>query len=135
MEDKQIRMDWYGVKVIKKLTLKGEPKKGLLDEKYDDKNTYYEEVVITAYAKSFEHAYEIVEEKLKEEEAYPNIYGQTVLWEVVAFVDCFLIYDEMRNGTELYSSIRKVPKDVNDKEFTNKLYNEIEEGCWMARHL
>jgi len=135
MDNEEIRMDWYGVKVIKKLTLKGEPKKEWSDEKYDDKNTYYEEVIIAAYAKSFEHAYEIVEEKLKEEESYPNIYGQTVLWEVVEFVDCFLIYDEINNGTELYSSIRKVPKDVSDKAFVDKLYNKIEEGCWMAKHL
>ena len=54
--------NWYGVKIIKEIIVKGEPDINLIDEFYEDNNEkYYEESLLLVKAQSFEHAYKIAE--------------------------------------------------------------------------
>lgn len=129
--------NWYVVKIIKKLNIKGNPKKELLNEYYDDTTQHFEETAVIVKAQSFEHAYKIAEKNaLSDNSSYSNIYGQEVSWNFVKAVDCFLICDEIKSGTELYSCFYKVPKSINDDEFIkNNIFKDVEEGCRMARSL
>lgn len=98
--------NWYGVKIIKKLTIKGQPKEELINEDYDDTIQNFEESIVVVRAQSFEHAYKIAEKgAVKYEEPYYNIYGQEVSWDIVGAVDCFFIYDDLKTNTEIYSML------------------------------
>ncbi len=129
--------NWYGVKIIKKLIVKGQAKEELINEKYDDTIQNFEESIVVVKAQSFEHAYKIAEKgATKYEEPYYNIYGQEVFWEIVGAIDCFYIYDNLETNTEIYSCYYKVPKSLSNQEFIeNNILKNIEEGCHMGRHL
>ena len=129
--------NWYGVKLIKKLNIKGKPKKELIDEYYKDTVQNFEETIVVVKAQSFDQAYKIAEEKaLKDNEPYHNIYGQEVSWDLVKAIDCFLIYDEIESGTEVYSCFYQTSKAVSDNSFIqNNIVKDIEDGCRMGRSL
>lgn len=134
---KNSNWDWYAVKIIKKLNVKGKPKKELLDEYYDDATQHFEETIVVVKAQSFEHAYKIAEKNaLNSNVQYYNIYGQEVSWCFVKAVDCFLIYDEIKTGTEIYSCFYKTSKSISANDFIkNNIFKDIEEGCRMSRRL
>ncbi len=129
--------NWYGVKIIKQIIVEGEPDETLLDEFYeDDGKQWFEESLILVRAQSFEHAYKIAEIKArKDNDFYPNKYGQQVAWKFVEAVDCFLILDELKSGAEVYSCFHTTAKDRTAEDFLNLWFNNSEEGCHKARHL
>lgn len=133
---KQSKWDWYGVKIIKQIVIKGEPNEKLIDEFYDDSKQHFEETIMLVRAQSFDHAYKIAESKAtKDNGFYLNIYRQQVAWKFIAAVDCFLILDELKTGAELYSCFHFTAKDTTTKEFLDKWFNSTENGCRMVRHL
>ena len=136
---KQSKWDWYGVKIIKQIIIKGEPDEKLIDEFYDDDGKqHFEEIVMLVRAQSFDHAYKIAEGKATKDwanEFHPNMYGQQVAWKFIAAVDCFLILDELKSGAELYSCFHVVSKDTTAEEFLDKWFSSTENGCRPARHL
>lgn len=129
--------NWYGVKIIKQILVEGEPDKMLLDEFYeDDGKQDYEESLMLVRAQSFEHAYKVSEEKAKKDnDFYPNMYGQQVAWKFVEAVDCFLILDELKSGAEVYSCFHTTAKGMTTDEFLNLWFNNSDNGCHKARHM
>lgn len=134
---KESNWNWYSVKIIKKLNIKVKPKKEFLDEYYDDKVQNFEESIVIVKAQSFEHAYKTAEKKvLNDSMSYYNIYGQEVSWDFIEAVDCFLIDNEIRTGTEIYSCFYKTSKSISDDDFIeNNILKDAEQGCRMARQL
>lgn len=128
---------WYGVKIIKQLIIEGEPDEALLDEFYeDDSEQQFEESLMLVRAQSFEHAYKIAEKKAKKDsDFYSNIYGQQVAWKLVEAVDCFLILDELKSGTEVYSCFHSAAREVTTEDFLNLRFSNPNKGCHKARHL
>ena len=47
--------------------------------------------------------------------AYRNCKGQLVTLEVVSYADCFLVYDEGEDVTEVYSSIKKTNATMTEE--------------------
>ncbi|HAN21561.1 MAG: hypothetical protein A2Y15_09585 [Clostridiales bacterium GWF2_36_10] len=128
---------WYGVKIIKEIIVVDEPDKNLIDEFYeeDDKH-HYEESLLLIKAPSFDHAYKIAEKATKKDnDFYPNIYGQQVAWKFIKAVDCFLILDKLKSSAEVYSCFHTSDKDTSTDEFLNTRFKSSDEGCRKARHL
>jgi len=97
--------DYYAVRIIKQIIVEGKPDPKRIDEYYDDDDRQsFEESIVLVHAQSSEHAYKIAEKKATQDEnPYPNMYGQQVLWKFIKAVDCFLILDELKSGAEIYS--------------------------------
>jgi len=127
---------YYGVRLFKRLVVFGEPIPELIDEFYEEESQkqYLEELVLLVRAKSPEHAFEIAEKKTMEyETADWNIYGQRMIWRLVDSIDCFVIYDELKTGAEIYSTfhatnINKKPDDYIDE------YYVPHSGCRKGRY-
>ena len=130
--------NYYGVKIIKQLIVKseGNPNNNQMDEySFDNDKQDFEEVIILVHAQSFDHAYEVAEKKAaKHEKSYLNIYNQQVVWKVIAAIDCFLICDELRSGTEIYSCFHTANKNENAKDFIKNQFH-ASEGCRKGRQL
>lgn len=76
-------------------------------------------------AQSSEHAYKIAKSKAIEfDESYQNPYGQQVHWKFIKAVDCYLILDELKSGTEIYSCLHNTDKDETADEFINKWFGQ-----------
>ena len=105
--------------------IEGEPDPSLIDEFYDDDDKQdFEESIMLVRAQSFDHAYKIAEQKATKCEApSTNIYGQQVLWKFIDAVDCFIIYDELKTGAEVYSCFHSTHKDTTAEEFIQKWFN------------
>ena len=119
--------NWYSVKLIKQLIIEGEPDKRLVDEFYiDDDEQTFEEILMLVKARSYEHAYKIAENKAKkDEEFFPNMYGQQAAWKLIKAVDCFLILDKLKSGIELFSCYHTTKENMTAEEFLNKYFKEI----------
>jgi hypothetical protein len=127
--------DFYGVRIIKQIIVEGEPNPTLIDEFYEDDNEqHFEESIMLIRAQSYEHAYKIAENKaIKDETPYPNKYGQKVVWKFIKAVDCFVILDELKSGTEVYSCFHTTSKSETASEFIKKWFSPS--GGWRkARH-
>lgn len=77
MKKKPKKWNYYGVKIIKQIIVKGDPISDLIDENFvKSTDQMFEESVILIHAQSFEHAYKIAERKSVEfNEPYKNQYG------------------------------------------------------------
>ena len=98
-------MDWYSVKLLYQMKISG---KAFRKDRFFRpwKRTFYEESILLVQADSFEAAYKTAEEQAKENcETYRNKYAQTVRVTLYSAVDCFLLADTPKHGTEVYSSI------------------------------
>lgn len=131
---KRSAWNWSGVKIIKQIVVHGEPAENLIDEYYkNDDVRHFEETIVLIRAQSFDHAYKIAEANAKRDnEPYPNIYGQMVFWKFIDAVDCFLIGDEIKSKTEVYSCFYTA--ETSTEHFMEKYYKD-ESGCRIARHL
>ena len=127
---------FYGVKIIKQIIVEGEPDSNLIDEFFgNDNEQHFEESLLIVRAQSFEHAYKIAEKKAMEnEEPYPNMYGQQVVWKFIEAVDCFEILDELKSGAEVYSCFHVTQKSESANEFIEKWFH-CPNGCRKARRL
>ena len=86
---------------------------------------FLEESILMIKAASFDDAYEKAERYAAESgicDAYRNCKGQLVTLEVVSYADCFLVFDDDEEVTEVYSSI-KIPNET----MTEKLIVSVEE--------
>lgn len=120
---KRSAWQYYGVKLIYQAMIVGDPILERVDEEYSNTHTFFEESVVLVHAQSFDHAYMIAEQKSKDHvEPYRNRYGQTVKYQLVDAIDCFLIGDKIANGMELYSSITPVEKEIASDEYLMQKY-------------
>ena len=86
---------------------------------------FLEESILMIKADSFDDAYERAERYVEDNgicDAYRNVKGQLVTLEVVSYADCFLVFDDDEEVTEVYSSI-KIPNET----MTEKLIVSVEE--------
>jgi Domain of unknown function (DUF4288) len=126
--------EWYAVKLLYEAIITGSPNPKTIDENYSTDKTY-EESIMLVKAQSFEHAYSIAEKKAKDEEMdYLNPYEEKVEWKFVKAIDCFILFDELQTGTELYSRFLHVPKDVSTGEFISYYYPETNEEDEVDRN-
>jgi len=115
--------NYYGVKLIYHFTVTGQPIAERIDENYSDTHTFFEESVMLVKARSPEHAYKIAEHKANDYvDTYTNLYGQTVKLKLVDAIDCFSIIDDLISGTELYSSILPVKREITPSEYLMQKY-------------
>jgi len=115
--------NYYGVKLVYQLIVTSEPIRERVDEKYNDTHTFFEESIILVRAQSSNHAYKIAEQKVsRHQEPYINPYGQKVECKLIEAIDCFLIDDPIKNGTELYSVITPVIKEMTPAEYLMRRY-------------
>ncbi|WP_176586238.1 DUF4288 domain-containing protein [Priestia megaterium] len=126
-KNKKLDLKWYGVKVLYKNSLIGEPNAEKLDENYED-HQIFEESILLIKARSFEQAYEIAEKKAKEsEDSYTNVYDQIVKFQYVESIDAFLLCedDELESGTEVYSRFLHTAKEENLESVLSRHYPEV----------
>ncbi|MEG0615687.1 MAG: DUF4288 domain-containing protein [Oscillospiraceae bacterium] len=129
---------WYGVKIINKILVSGEPQN--VDENYSNETSFFEESISLFKAQSFEQAYKLAEANaLKNETSYINTYSQTVEWKFVAAIDCFLLDDQPVSKAEVYSSIHLMPKGMTSeafiaKQFDNENPPDKEEKMYILRN-
>ena len=86
---------------------------------------FLEESILLIKADSFDDAYERAERYVEEFgvcDAYRNCNGQLVTPEVVSYADCYAVYDDDEDVTEVYSAIKK-PNAV----LTEELIVSVEE--------
>ncbi len=118
--------NYYGVKLIYQMIVTGRPIPERIDKAFSDTHTFFEESVMLVHAQSFDHAYTVAERKARENlEPYTNAYGQTVETKLIDAIDCFLIIpnnDGFTTGTELYSSISPVAKEITPREYLMRKY-------------
>ena len=103
----------YGVKVIYTYSVANRKK-------------YYEEMILSVEAESFDKAYEKAEKYAEgycDEHINPN--GELVKTEKIELLDCFLAYDEENDVQELYSAITKNNTSLREEEF----YLAFSEQC------
>lgn len=77
---KKEHLDWYDVKIIKQIIIKGEPNPKLVDESFDDdgKQNFVESVMLIR-AQSFNHAYKLAKKEQKRAMNFIPVYmGQQV---------------------------------------------------------
>ncbi|CAI9001623.1 DUF4288 domain-containing protein [Priestia megaterium] len=120
-------LEWYGVKVLYKNLVIGEPNAEKLDENYED-HQIFEESILLIKARSFEQAYEIAEKKAKEsEDSYTNVYGQIVKFQFVESLDAFLLCEEdgLQSGTEVYSRFLHIAKEESLEGVLSRHYPEV----------
>jgi len=126
-KNEKLNLEWYGVKVLYKNLVVGEPNPEKLDENYED-HQIFEESILLIKALSFEQAYEIAEKKAKEsEDSYTNVYGQVVKFQFVESLDAFLLCeeDELQSGTEVYSRFLHIAKEESLENVLSKYYPEV----------
>ena len=98
-------LEKYSVKVIIRSTV-------------ETGEVFLEESILLIIADSFDDAYEKAERYIADNgicSAYRNCKGQLVTLEVVSYADCFLVYDEGEDVTEVYSSIKKTNATMTEE--------------------
>jgi|GEM_PF-1232214 len=126
---------YYGVKLIYRSNVTRKPIPERMEANFSDTHTFFEESIVLVHAQSFEHAYTIAEHKAREnEETYVNPYGQTVECKLVEAIDCYLVGDEIGGGTEIYSSITPVEKEITSEEYLMRAYEyNLDDYDWNAK--
>lgn len=117
--------DFYAVKIIKQIIIEGEPDLSLIDNSFnkEEDEQLFEESIMLVRAQSTEHAYKVAEKKTTElNEPYQNAYGQQVSWKFIKAVDCYLILNELKSGTEVYSCLHNVSKNQTVDEILKKWF-------------
>lgn len=118
--------EWYGVKLLYECIISGKPTPDKIDENNSSDHKTYEESIIIIKAQSFDHAYTLTERKAKEAEIdYYNPYDEKVEWRFVKALDAFNLFEELKQGTEVYSRFVEVPNSVSISEFISNFYPEI----------
>lgn len=118
--------EWYSVKLIYQFHISGEPKN--TDEFYSDENNIFEESILLVQAVSFDDAYAQAEKYGKENErTYTNKYQQSVSYQFIDTLDCYLLGNALTQQTQVYSSIQAVAKNMSADWFIdNKLKAELD---------
>jgi hypothetical protein len=129
-------MDWFGVKLLHKITISGIPEKDKLDEFYRDNSEFFEERIILVKASSFDEAYQLAESEAKEgDDVYENKYGQTVKWEFYRSVDCFHLFDSLQSPVEVFSTLFAKKQGEDEEGLLDKRYGGcIAEETHVLRH-
>lgn len=97
--------DWFGVKLLHKITISGTPQQDKMDEFYHAVHEIYEESIILVKASSFGEAYQIAEKEAKKaDDIYKNKYGQMVKREFYRPIDCYHLFDSPQASVEVYST-------------------------------
>lgn len=121
--------EWYGVKLLFECSISGEPAPETIDKNYTSSLKLYEENIVVVKAQSFEHAYKIAEKKAITASTYSNPYDEVVEWRLVRTLDAFKLFDrKIKSGTEVYSRLIRVLKDIPTDKVVSDFYPEIIEG-------
>jgi len=122
--------EWYAVKLLFESTISGEPNKDKIDEHYDNTCKVYEERIIVVKAQSSDHAYKKADEMAKKEEMeYYNLYDQLVKCRFVDSLNCQRLFDDdIKSGTEIYSTLYKEPVEMDTEKFIEQNIPEGSEG-------
>lgn len=90
------------------------------------KKRFYEELILTVNASSFEEAYEKAENYMRDAVCeYINVYGDTVKTVSIEAVDCFLAVDPENDVQEVYSSFSVNRTLLSEADY----YDAIASAC------
>lgn len=129
-------LDWYGVKLLHKITISGMPDQDKIDEFFQNTKVFFEESILLVKASSFDNAYQIAETTAqKDNEVYENIYGQIVNNEFYKSIDCFHVFDSPESTVEIYSTFFQKEPGEDEKMQLDRKYDmcTIEE-LHLLRH-
>ena len=85
------------------------------------KKRFYEELILTVNASSFDEAYEKAERYMQDAACeYTNVYGEPVKTVSIEAVDCFLAVDPENDVQEVYSAFF-----VNNTPLSEEDYHEV----------
>jgi hypothetical protein len=114
--EKKTSWKYYGVKIIKKIVIEGEPNPDLIDEDYsDNREQLFEESIMLISAQSYEHALKAAEKRAKATEvSYQNKYNEQVIWKLIRVIDCFEIMGTLVSGVEVYSRLYTTVAEGDD---------------------
>ncbi|MBQ9083705.1 MAG: DUF4288 domain-containing protein [Clostridia bacterium] len=96
----------YGVKVIH------------IQEVGKAQHRFYEELILTVNARSYDEAYEKAERYMQDAVCnYVNIYGECVKTVQIEATDCFLAFDPENDVQEVYASCSRNCTELSEKEY------------------
>lgn len=129
--------EWYGVKLLHRITISGIPEQDKTDEFFCEERTFFEESVLLIKASSFDAAYQIAERTAeKDNEVYKNKYGQLVRHEFYESIDCFHLCDSPKSTAEIYSAFFLKGQDEEEQLVLDKRYRDCTaEELHMLRHI
>jgi hypothetical protein len=117
-------VEWFGVKLLYKISITGKADKEKIDEYYYEENVFFEENVLLVKAESSNEAYKIAENKAMEEyELYQNKYGQVVEYCLYDSIDCFNLFESPDSLVEVYSTFFVKNKNEDDKCMLSTRYS------------
>lgn len=127
-------MDWYGVKVLEKITLTGEARPAQ-NEPVLDFNTFYREKVVLVKADSVRDAWhktKIKESELaKEHGSFVNRHGQTVTRTYQDIIECAKLSGEPAEYSEVFCTYFVGMDEVSADEIICDRYNSCP-GEWIG---
>lgn len=129
-------LDWYGVKLLHKITISGMPAQDKIDKFFQDTKVFFEESILLVKAFSFDNAYQIAETTAKKNnEVYENKYGQIVNHKFYKSIDCFHLFVSPESTVEIYSTFFQKKPGEDEKKQLDKKYDmcTIEE-LHLLRH-
>jgi len=128
--------DWYGVKLLHKITISGMPDQNKIDEFFQNTKVFFEESILLVKASSFDNAYHIAEMTAqKDNEVYENKYGQIVNHEFYKSIDCFHLFDSPKSTVEIYSTFfQKKPSEDEKMQLDRKYDMCTNEELHLLRH-
>jgi len=117
---------WYGVKVLYKHLVSGEPNREKIDKNYNE-HQIFEESILLIKAQSFDQAYELAEREAKgREDSYTNVYDQLIEFKFIESLDAFELFEDegLQSGTEVYSRFVHTSKEEKLNDFLTRYYPE-----------
>ncbi len=109
----------YGVKVIHTQAIG------------DKERRFYEELILTVKAESYDEAYDKAEVYMRDAVCeYINPYGEKVKTVQIEVIDCFLAFDPENDVQEVYSSF-----STNHTALSEKAYYNAITGCCDEKEL
>jgi hypothetical protein len=127
------KSEWFGVKLLHKMEITGEPDADRIDEFYYETKTFFEESILLVSASSFDEAYQIAEAKARENNGvYENKYGQMIQQEFYESIDCFHLFGSPESGEEIYSTFFHKEQDEDVDTLLHKRYDS---SCVEKKHL
>ena len=137
IKNKKSNWNYYAVKMLLKANITGKPLPELIDENYNENLIFVEESIQLIHAQSFNHAIKIAEKLVKSDDIYKymNIYNQNVEWKLTEILDCFIIYDNLKSGAEIFSSIDSMHKDKSIKQYISEKYGDVVQDDFRERSI
>ncbi|GAB3838353.1 DUF4288 domain-containing protein [Hymenobacter jeollabukensis] len=127
---------WFGVRIIYRFIISGEPVPSTIDAFYTADYAAYEESIILVQASSFDEAYAAAEHIGRQNEStYLNRYHQTVTQSYYDYIDCFWLPNStIKSGTEVYSNIVSTTRSITAEAFIESIPLSAEGPKHMLMH-